>query len=164
MATEVVGRPRDAGRPGDAAQAEDGDPLEIRPETEAVDQARVETGRGDAGDARAPERVHVANPEPGPGQRVLDRGGADVGPHPDPGVVRLGEARQTGVGLHRQREVPAADARVPVQFLDAGHVVVAGRPRVTKRRDERLLVDVVRGEGAADGRDAQRVVPPIEGR
>ena len=48
----------------------------------------------------------------------------------------------------------AADQHVPVQLLDARQVVEAAGPELPERRDERLLVDVMRGEGAADRRDA----------
>src|SRR5262249_50991669 len=70
-------------------------------------------------------------------------------PHLDPGVVRLGEA-SGGIPLHRQREMAPFHERVTVQIDDTGYLRIARRPPLREGGDERVLIDVVRWEGAAD--------------
>ena len=61
----VVGGARDAGRAGDAAEAEDRHPLDARRQPQAVDQAGVDRGRRDAGDGDEEEGVDVVGGEAG---------------------------------------------------------------------------------------------------
>ena len=154
MTDQIVGGPGDTRGARHAAEPEDGNALEVGSEAETVDEARVEARHGKPRHARRPQRVDVADAEPGSAQGVLDGGGPQVGADADPRVVGFREIHQARIALQRKGQMPAADERMTVELLDAGDVVVAGGPRLAERCDQRLLVDVVRREGAADGRDA----------
>ena len=158
----VVGRARDPGRAGDAAEAEDRHPLDPRRQTQPVHQARVDRRRGDARHRDEDEGVHIGSREAGPVERVPHGRLADLLRHADPGVVRLPPGGEPGVLLDGQRQVPAAHQDVLVQALQAVEVEVAVRPAVPERREQRLLVVIVRGESAPDGGDlqAQRLTVP----
>ena len=97
--------------------------------------------------------IDVARGEAGPRERVARRLGAEVERQARPVAVELGERAWPAVLGERQRQVTPADADGVMQLLEPIEVEVLPSPHVAERRDQRLLVDVVRRQRAGDGRD-----------
>ncbi len=141
----------EARRAGDAAEAEDGDPLHVRPHPQAVHEPGVERRRGEPGDGHEVEVVHVAGAEARGRERPGDRVGAQVEGHPDPGVVRLLEGVERRVLGERQGEEPPTHPDGPVQLVEALRVEVLLRPVLPQCTEDGLLVRVVGRERPAHG-------------
>nr|WP_236568612.1 hypothetical protein [Streptomyces sp. MBT58] len=54
------------------------DPLHIRPQPQPADQVDVQAGDRPAGGVRRDQHIHIARPQPGPGQGILRRGDGPV--------------------------------------------------------------------------------------
>ena len=78
MAEQVVVQAGDPGRAGDAAQAEDGDPLDVGPQAEPADEPGVDGGRGDAGDRGEHQQVHIGRGRVPPSAVPRDGLGAQI--------------------------------------------------------------------------------------
>ena len=120
-------------------------------QAQAVHQAGVDRGGGDAGDGDEDQGVDVAGGEPGLGEAVQHGAGADLLGDADPGVVRLAPGGERVVLVDRQGEMAAAHQDVPVQALQSVEIEVAVRPALPESREKRLLIVVVGRERPPDG-------------
>jgi hypothetical protein len=149
-AAQVVAHPAQARRAGHAAEAEDGHTLEVGPQAEPVDQARVERRRAHPGHGREEQAVELARAQAGGVERGREGRRAHLEPHLAKSPVRCGEV-EAEVVLHWEREVAAADLHRLVQLRDPARVVVAGGPDRLESSDELILLIAVgreRGAGA----------------
>ena len=113
---EVVRGARDAGGPGDAAQPEDGRPLDVRGERHQVDEAGVDGRRSDAGDGGEEDSRDVCGGEAERREGALDSLLAEGDSGLDPEIVGLLEAAaQLGILLDGQDKVAGVDAAISVQ-------------------------------------------------
>jgi hypothetical protein len=84
-------------------------------QAEPVGELRVERRRRDPGHRHEPELVDVAGGEAGGGEGRPDRRLAELGPHPDEGVVGLPERVERRVLREGQGEVTAAHLGIDVK-------------------------------------------------
>ena len=122
---------------------------------QAVHEARVERGGGEAGGGDEEQVAHLGRRDAGPRQRAPQRLLPELQPDPDEGVVPLAEPGQPGVGLERQRQVAGAHQGGLVDLPEPGLVEVLAGPGRLQGRGERLLVVAVGRQGAADGEDGR---------
>ena len=130
-------QPGDAGRTGDAAEAEQRDPADVLAQADGVGDPGVDRGGGQAGDGGRHDDVDVVRLEPGGVERGEQRLAREVDRDPEELVVGLAEVVQRRVALQRQREVAGADAGVAVHAVQGGDLV-AGDPDRGRERGRDL--------------------------
>src|SRR5262249_6161905 len=115
---DVRGAAREAGRAADAPEPEEGEPLQVAPQVEAVGEPGID--RRDRQTARRHERQHVeiARGESGAVEGVADGRLRQVGRMPDEEVVGGGERARNDVVVDGERQVPLLDSHRPVEPLD----------------------------------------------
>ena len=133
-------------RPGDAAEPEDGRPLHVRAEPEALHEPRVDRGRRKPRHGHEDQMLDVRGLEVGAHERGSHRFLAEVRRSRDPGVVAGRERAQLAVAFERQGQMPPRDLHGAVQLLEPRGVEMLLRPGVAEGGDERLLIDVMLGQ------------------
>ena len=100
---------------GDAAEPDQGHPLDVGAQPDARRDPRLQGRYGEPGHRRAGDQVDVARGQPGRLERVDERAGAELDGVLDEEVVRLAEVAQPGVLRQRQHGVPLLDSGVGVE-------------------------------------------------
>jgi hypothetical protein len=136
---QIIGRARQTRRAGDAAEPEDGRALDVGAQPEAIDQARVDARRRQAGDRHEEDVADLRRVEAGTRQRAARRGLAELERHALPHRVGRGERADVAILVDGQRQVTATDGDGAVQLLEPLDVEVALPPQLAKGGDERLL-------------------------
>ena len=99
-------QPGDAGRPGDAAQPEDRQPLDVGAQPQPWDEPGVDARSRDTGHRGGQDQVHVGSGQADSGQGGRDGLLAELNGNLDERVVGSAEAVDRGVALDGQGEVP----------------------------------------------------------
>ena len=142
-------------RARDAAEPEQGRALDVAAQADAVDQARVDARRGDAGHRGEEDVIDLLGLKLRLRQHVTARALAQRLRALDPLVVAARERIEFEVGIGRQRQVAAVDLDGLQQLLETLDVVVLGRPQPLERSGELDLRGVVGGQGGRDRADGR---------
>ena len=153
---DVVGGAGDAGGSGDAAETEDGRALDVSGKGQAVDEAGVDGGAGDAGDGGEEDGGDVGCGDAGALEGADDGALGEREGGGDPGVVGGAEAYEGGVGLEREDCVAEFDATVGVNAGEEAWFGELVLPAVDECLGDLGLWVAVGRIGRGDGRDAHR--------
>ena len=115
---QVIVQPAQGGRAGDAAQPEDGQPLDVGPQPEPGNEPGVERRHGHAGHRRNDQQVQIAAGQPGRLQGSAKRLLPEVGRLLDIAIVGQPDPARAAVLRQRQDDMAVIDAGVTVQPLE----------------------------------------------